>query len=53
MEAWAGCIAGALSVSEYENGLVGAGFTEVSLTATHEVADGLDSMIIRATKPQT
>ncbi|MDH3247903.1 MAG: arsenite methyltransferase [Acidimicrobiia bacterium] len=49
---WVGCIAGALSRSEYENGLVGAGFADVSLTTTHEVADGLDSMIIRATRPQ-
>lgn len=48
---WVGCIAGALSRSEYETGLAEAGFTDVSLTPTHEVADGLDSMIIRAHKP--
>ncbi|MFP3914969.1 MAG: arsenite methyltransferase [Actinomycetota bacterium] len=48
---WVGCIAGALSVSEYESGLTGAGFVDVSLTPTHEVADGMHSMIIRATRP--
>lgn len=47
---WVGCIAGALSVSEYEAGLKTAGFTDVSLTPTHTVADGMHSMIIRAVK---
>jgi arsenite methyltransferase len=47
----AGCIAGALSVSEYEAGLVAAGFGDVSVTFTHEVADGLHAAIVRATKP--
>ncbi len=48
---WVGCIAGALSPREYRQGLADAGFAEVSLTATHAVADGMDSMIIRAVKP--
>ncbi|HKZ25860.1 MAG TPA: arsenite S-adenosylmethyltransferase, partial [Acidimicrobiia bacterium] len=48
---WVGCIAGALSVTEYQNGLRQAGFVDASLTPTHTVADGLDSMIIRAVKP--
>jgi SAM-dependent methyltransferase len=47
----AGCIAGALSVSEYEAGLHSAGFDGVSVTFTHEVADGLHGAIIRASKP--
>lgn len=47
---WVGCIAGALSVGEYEKGLIDAGFRDVSLTSTHAVADGMDSMIIRAVK---
>ena len=47
----AGCIAGALSVTEYEAGLRAAGFAGVSVTFTHEVADGLHGAIIRATKP--
>lgn len=48
---WVGCIAGALSGAEYREGLAAAGFVDVSLTATHPAADGLDSTIIRATKP--
>jgi arsenite methyltransferase len=48
---YVGCIAGALSFSEYEGGLKAAGFTDVSITPTHDVADGMVSAIIRATKP--
>jgi arsenite methyltransferase len=49
--AWVGCIAGALSKAEYENGLTTAGFTGVSVTFTHQVGDGLHSAIVKATKP--
>jgi arsenite methyltransferase len=49
--AWVGCIAGALSRSEYEAGLAAAGFEQVSVAFTHQVGDGLHSAIIRATKP--
>jgi arsenite methyltransferase len=45
-----GCIAGALSKSEYVEGLVAAGFTDVSVTFTHEVADGLHGAIVQAVK---
>jgi arsenite methyltransferase len=48
---WVGCIAGALSRSEYERGLTTAGFEHVSVTSTHQVADGLHSAIIKAVKP--
>ena len=48
-----GCIAGALSVSEYRRGLAAAGFTGVEITATHQVADGMHSAIIRAAKPDS
>lgn len=48
---WVGCIAGALSVSEYRDGLRDAGFGDVTLTPTHQVGEGLDSMIVRAVKP--
>jgi SAM-dependent methyltransferase len=51
--AWVGCIAGALSRSEYEAGLVAAGFTGVSVAFTHQVGDGLHSAISKATKPTT
>jgi SAM-dependent methyltransferase len=49
--AWVGCIAGALSRSEYEAGLAAAGFQQVSVAFTHQVGDGLHSAIIKATKP--
>src|SRR6266487_1632961 len=48
---WCGCIAGALSRSEYEQGLTAAGFEQVSVTFTHEAADGLHGAIVKATKP--
>jgi arsenite methyltransferase len=49
--AWVGCIAGALSRSEYEAGLAAAGFEQVSVIFTHPVGGGLHSAIIKATKP--
>ena len=47
----AGCIAGALSFTEYHAGLDAVGLTDVSVTATHTVADGLYGAVVRATKP--
>jgi arsenite methyltransferase len=48
---FAGCIAGALSFSEYRTGLEAVGLAEISVTATHSVADGLHGAVIRAVKP--
>jgi len=48
---FAGCFAGALSFSEYQAGLAAVGLTEVAVTATHDVRDGLHGAIVRATKP--
>jgi arsenite methyltransferase len=48
---YVGCIAGALSRGEYLDGLAAAGFTNASVTFTHEVAPGMHSAIVRATKP--
>jgi SAM-dependent methyltransferase len=48
---YVGCIAGALSKSEYEDGLAEAGLVDPSVVFTHEVADGMHGAIIRATKP--
>ena len=50
---YVGCIAGALSKGEYEAGLAAAGFREISVTFTRQVADGLHSAIVRAAKPAT
>ncbi|WP_031484442.1 arsenite methyltransferase [Streptomyces bicolor] len=50
---YVGCIAGALSFAEYREGLQAAGFTDVEITPTHAVADGMHSAIVRAVKPAT
>jgi arsenite methyltransferase len=48
---YAGCIAGALTRSEYLAGLVAAGFADASVTFTTQAAPGIYSAVIRATKP--
>jgi SAM-dependent methyltransferase len=48
---YVGCIAGALSRTEYLEGLAAAGFSGASVTFTHEAAPGMHSAIIRAVKP--
>ena len=45
-----GCIAGALSKGEYEAGLEAAGFEEVSVEFTHQVASGMHGAIVKAVK---
>ncbi len=45
---YVGCIAGALSKSEYVAGLEATGFEGVSVEFTHEVADGMHGAIIKA-----
>jgi SAM-dependent methyltransferase len=47
---YVGCIAGALSKSEYEAGLEAAGFEDVTVSFTHEVADGMHGAIVKAVK---
>jgi ubiquinone/menaquinone biosynthesis C-methylase UbiE len=49
---YAGCIAGALSFSEYESGLRAAGLEDISITPTHQETAGMVSAIIRAHKPE-
>jgi arsenite methyltransferase len=48
---YVGCIAGALSRSEYLQGLAAVGFTDAEVTFTHEAAPGMHGAIVRATKP--
>jgi len=50
---YVGCIAGALSMAEYREGLLAAGLTDIVIEPTHSVGDGLHSAIVRATKPAT
>ncbi|MFG1795263.1 arsenite methyltransferase [Nocardia sp. NPDC049149] len=48
---YVGCIAGALSFAEYRAGLTAAGFSDIEITPTHSVADGMHSAIVQAVKP--
>jgi arsenite methyltransferase len=49
---YVGCIAGALSRGEYEAGLDAAGFEQIDVSFTHEVADGMHGAIVKAVKPR-
>jgi SAM-dependent methyltransferase len=46
-----GCACGTLTCREYEQLLAGAGFTAVTITATHDAGGGLYSAIIKAARP--
>jgi arsenite methyltransferase len=48
---YVGCIAGALSKSEYLQGLAAAGFVDAEVRFTHQAASGMHSAIVRAVKP--
>jgi SAM-dependent methyltransferase len=50
-EAWAGCIAGAVTRARYTAGLTEAGFVDVEITDSHPVQDGFWSVFVRARKP--
>jgi arsenite methyltransferase len=47
---YVGCIAGALSKTEYEAGLEAVGLEAVSVEFTHQVADGMHGAIVKAVK---
>ncbi len=51
IEEGVGCVAGALTISEYRDLLLAAGFVATSITATVSHGDGIHSSIIQATKP--
>jgi arsenite methyltransferase len=50
---YVGCIAGALSKGEYEAGLEAAGFEQIAVEFTHQVADGMHGAIVKAVKTAT
>ncbi|HUA06784.1 MAG TPA: arsenite methyltransferase [Solirubrobacteraceae bacterium] len=50
MAAWTGCIAGALTETEFRDVLASAGFREIEITETHRVHEHAGSAIIRARK---
>jgi arsenite methyltransferase len=49
---FAGCVAGALSESEYRVGLEEAGFASIEIELTHGTTDGINAGIVRARKPE-
>jgi arsenite methyltransferase len=51
MQAWTGCVAGALTRQEYERALIDAGLTDVEIRETHRVHEHACSAIVRARKP--
>jgi len=48
---YVGCIAGALSHTEYLDGLTAVGFVDASVTYTHEAVPGMHGAIVNAAKP--
>jgi arsenite methyltransferase len=51
MQAYTGCIAGALTRQEFTDALQAAGLTDISIAETHRVHPAAISAIVRATKP--
>ncbi len=51
MQAYTGCIAGALTREEFTEALHAAGLTDISITETHRVHASAASAVIRAIKP--
>jgi arsenite methyltransferase len=49
-DAWAACIAGAVTRDRYRTQLETAGFTGIEIVDSHPVADGFWSVFVRATK---
>jgi arsenite methyltransferase len=52
MEQWTGCIAGALTVTDFERELTAAGLADVEIEETHRVHEHAGSAIVRARKPR-
>jgi arsenite methyltransferase len=52
MEQWTGCVAGALTRTEFEQTLADAGLTEIEIHETHRVHEHASSAIVRARKPE-
>ena len=50
---YVGCIARTLSKGEYEAGLEAAGFEQISVEFTHQVADGMHGAIVKAMRTAT
>jgi arsenite methyltransferase len=51
MDAWTGCIAGALAEDDYRAKLAAAGFEDVQIESFREYTTGIFSAVVRARKP--
>ena len=51
MQQWTGCVAGALTRTEFEDALAAAGLQEIEIRETHRVHEHAGSAIVRARKP--
>jgi arsenite methyltransferase len=49
---WTGCVAGALTLDEFERALTDAGLTDIEISETHRVHEHASSAIVRARKPE-
>ena len=52
MQAWTGCVAGALTRVEFEDALAAAGLVDVEIRETHRVHEHASAAIVRARKPE-
>jgi arsenite methyltransferase len=52
MSAWTGCIAGALTETEFRSALTAAGLEDIEISETHRVHEHAAAAIIRARKPR-
>ena len=52
MEQWTGCVAGALTASDFRHGLEQAGLADVEIRETHRVHEQAGSAIVTARKPK-
>ena len=48
MQAWTGCVAGALTDEEFRQALSAAGFAEIEIRETHRVHEHAAAAIVRA-----
>ena len=51
MEAWTGCVAGALTETQFRAALTAAGLEEIEIQETHRVHEHAAAAIVRARKP--
>ena len=53
MAQWTGCVAGAMTETEFRSALDQAGLVDIEIRRTHRVHEHASSAIVRARKPQT